>query len=258
MRPPKPQENKEQDLFRERLDNIINMKHELVVLAHGIDWGHLDAHFGQFFSKDGRPGISCRMMVGLHILKHTFALSDEEVCARWVENPYFQYFCGEAFFQHRFPIERSSMTHWRKRVGDEALNVLLQESLCVALRAKALKPQDLTKIMADTTVQEKAITFPTDSKLHYKAIERLGSIKRRGNKLTTELCACGQENFDYGAAVSSCQTDEKSLKGDEEASHLSGTDDSRCGEKSRRNERRTLGGFPESQANLSSENKRYP
>jgi IS5 family transposase len=178
MRPPKPQENREQDLFRERLDNIINMKHELVVLAHGIDWGHLDAHFGQFFSKDGRPGISCRMMVGLHILKHTFALSDEEVCARWVENPYFQYFCGETFFQHKFPIERSSMTHWRKRVGDEALNVLLQESLCVALRAKALKPQDLTKIMADTTVQEKAITFPTDSKLHYKAIERLGSIAK--------------------------------------------------------------------------------
>lgn len=174
MRPPKAQKNNQQDLFRQRLDSIINMRHELVLLSHGIEWDRLDTHFGQFFSDNGRPGILSRMMIGLHILKHTFALSDEEVCARWIENPYFQYFCGETFFQHDFPIERSSMTHWRKRVGDKALNMLLQESLYVALKAKALKPQDLTKITVDTTVQEKAITFPTDAKLHYKAIERLG------------------------------------------------------------------------------------
>ena len=178
MRPPKPEKNNQQELFRQRLDSIINMKHELVLLAHGIDWGRLDTHFSQFFSENGRPGIPSRMMIGLHILKHTFALSDEEVCARWIENPYFQYFCGETFFQHDFPIERSSMTHWRKRVGDEALSMLLQESLFVALKAKALKPQDLTKITVDTTVQEKAITFPTDAKLHYKAIERLGEIAK--------------------------------------------------------------------------------
>jgi len=174
MRPPKHQPNNQQELFRQRLDSIINMKHELVLLSHGIEWERLDNHFGKFFSQNVRPGIPSRMMIGLYILKHTFALSDEEVCARWVENPYFQYFCGETFFQHGFPIERSSMTHWRKRVRDESLSVLLQESLVVALKAKALKPQDLTKITVDTTVQEKGITFPTDSKLHYKAIERLG------------------------------------------------------------------------------------
>lgn len=178
MKPPKPEKNNQQDLFRQRLDSIINMRHELVILSHGIDWNRLDTHFGQFFSQNGRPGIPSRMMIGLHILKHTHALSDEEVCARWVENPYFQYFCGETFFQHDFPIERSFMTHWRKRVGDGALNVLLQESLFVALKAKALKPQDLTKITVDTTVQEKAITFPTDAKLHYKAIERLGELAK--------------------------------------------------------------------------------
>lgn len=178
MKPPKHQKNNQQDLFRQRLDSIINMRHELVLLSHGIDWDRLDIHFGQFFSQNGRPGIPSRMMIGLHILKHTYALSDEEVCARWVENPYFQYFCGETFFQHDFPIERSSMTHWRKRVGDEALNILLQESLFVALKTKALKPQDLTKITVDTTVQEKAITFPTDAKLHYKAIEKLGEVAK--------------------------------------------------------------------------------
>lgn len=178
MRPPKAQKNNQHDLFRQRLDNIINMKHELVLLSQAIEWERLDTHFGQFFSENGRPGIASRLMIGLHILKHTFALSDEQVCARWVENPYFQYFCGATFFQHDFPLERSSMTHWRKRVGDEALRVLLQESLFVALRAKALKPQDLTKVTVDTTVQEKAITFPTDSKLHYKAIERLAVMAK--------------------------------------------------------------------------------
>lgn len=79
MKPPKPEKNKSQDLFRQRLDNIINMRHELVILSHGIDWERLDTHFGQFFSENGRPGIPSRMMIGLHILKHTLALSDEEV-----------------------------------------------------------------------------------------------------------------------------------------------------------------------------------
>jgi transposase, IS5 family len=196
MRPPKPQKNNQQDLFRQRLDSIINMRHELVLLAHVIDWDRLDTHFGQFFSENGRPAIPSRMMIGLHILKHTFALSDEEVCARWVENPYFQYFCGETFFQHDFPIERSSMTHWRKRVGDESLDMLLQESLYVALNTKALKPQDLTKITVDTTVQEKAITFPTDAKLHYKAIERLGDIaKEHGIDLRQSYVRVAKESL---------------------------------------------------------------
>jgi len=196
MRPPKAQPNNQQDLFRHRLENIINMSHELVILAHGIDWERLDNHFGKFFSENGRPGIPSRMMIGLHILKHTFALSDEEVCAQWIENPYFQYFCGEIFFQHDFPIERSSMTHWRKRVGDEALKTLLQESLMLALRSKALKPQDLSRITVDTTVQEKAITFPTDAKLHYKAIEKLGeAAKENGIDLRQSYVRVAKETL---------------------------------------------------------------
>ena len=82
-------------------------------------------------------------MAGLAILKHTYDLSDEVLCERWVENPYFQYFCGEEFFQHRLPFDRSSLTRWRKRMGEERLQALLQESLSVATRTGAMKPSDL-------------------------------------------------------------------------------------------------------------------
>ena len=112
-------------------------------------------------------------MAGLAILKHLHDLSDEALCARWLENPYFQLFCGEEFFQHQLPFERSSLTRWRQRLGEERLLALLQESLSVATRTGAAKPADFTQVILDTTVQEKAITFPTDAKLMHRARERL-------------------------------------------------------------------------------------
>jgi transposase, IS5 family len=101
----------EQDLFRARLDQIINMNHELVRLAQAIDWPLLEERFGTVYSDGpGMPPLPTRLMAGLAILKHTFDLSDEALCARWVENPYFQYLCGETFFRHELPFDRSSMT----------------------------------------------------------------------------------------------------------------------------------------------------
>ena len=181
MYPPKYQENIQEDLFKVKLDSFINVKHELVRLAHQINWQELDKHFSTFYAHTGRPGNPTRLMIGLHILKHVYKLSDEEVCMRWSENPYFQYFCGELFFQHSFPHERSSMTHWRNRIGHQSLEKILQESLRVALKTDALKPQDLQKIVVDTTVQEKAITYPTTAKLHYKTIEHLNKIAAQEN-----------------------------------------------------------------------------
>ena len=108
-------------------------------------------------------------MAGLHILKYADNLSDEEVCARWVENPYYQYFCGEEFFRHDLPLDRSSMTRWRQRMGDDRLQALLQESLAVAVKTKAAKPSDFTRAVVDTTVQEKNVAFPTDAKLMHRA-----------------------------------------------------------------------------------------
>jgi IS5 family transposase len=99
-------------------------------------------------------------MAGLAILKHSYDLSDEGLCERWLENPYFQYFCGEEFFRHRLPFDRSSLTRWRQRLGAEKLQALLQESLAAAARTEAMKPSDLTRMVIDTTVQEKALAFP--------------------------------------------------------------------------------------------------
>ena len=180
MRPRERRESGEQDLFRSRLDQVINMDHALVKLARTIDWGFLEEKFGAVYADGaGRPPLPTRLMAGLAILKHTYNLSDEVVCELWIENPYYQYFCGEEFFQHRLPLDRSSMTHWRNRMGEERLQALLQESLAVATKTGAMKPGDLARVIVDTTVQPKNITFPTDAKLLNRAREKLVTLAKR-------------------------------------------------------------------------------
>ena len=113
MRPKKREATTEGDLFRARLDQIIDMKHELVQLGGKIDWAWIDGEIAPLYSDNGRPGIETRFVIGLLLLKHMFGLSDEGVCERWVYDPYFQHFTGEEFFQHSFPHERSDLSHWR-------------------------------------------------------------------------------------------------------------------------------------------------
>jgi IS5 family transposase len=123
-------------------------------------------------------------VAGLFILKHMHNLSDEALCDRWVENPYFQYFCGEAVFRHELPFDRSSLTRWRQRLGEEQIAALLQESLSVAHRSGAIETKDLERVVVDTTVQEKAIAHPTDARLIHRAIKKLVDLaKRKGVKL---------------------------------------------------------------------------
>ena len=178
MRPKQTRQSGSNDLFRARLDQIINMDHELIRLARKIDWEWIDAELADRFSAKGRPATETRFMVGLLILKHMFALSDEGICERWVYDPYFQYFTGEEFFQHVFPHERSGLTHWRGRIGDK-LDLLLQESLRVAHDTGALKMADLARVTVDTTVQPKNVTHPTDAKLMLKATLQLGALAKR-------------------------------------------------------------------------------
>jgi IS5 family transposase len=185
MQPRERRESGEQDLFRSRLDQVINMNHALVKLARTVDWRFLEEKFSAIY-KDGpgQPPLPTRLMAGLAILKHTYNLSDEVVCELWIENPYYQYFCGEEFFQHRLPLDRSSMSNWRHRMGEERLQALLQESLAVATRSDAMKPGDLARVIVDTTVQPKNITFPTDAKLLNRAREKLVKLAK---KLGVEL-----------------------------------------------------------------------
>jgi IS5 family transposase len=179
MRPRERRDRGEQDLFRSRLDQIIDLDHGLVKLARAIDWGFLEERFGAVYEDGpGQPPLPTRLMAGLAILKHMHDLSDEALCARWVENPYFQYFCGEVFFQHRLVLDRSSLTRWRQRMGEERLQALLQESLSVAHKTGALSSRDLERVAVDTTVQPKNVAFPTDARLMHKAIVMLGRLAR--------------------------------------------------------------------------------
>lgn len=130
MRPKERGDSGQTDLLfvRSRLDAIIDMGHPLVKLSRTIDWSFLEQRFGAVYEdKPGRPPLPTRLMAGLAILKHTYDLSDEVLCERWVENPYYQLFCGEDFFQHRLVFDRSSLTRWRQRMGEEKLQALLQE-----------------------------------------------------------------------------------------------------------------------------------
>ena len=185
MRAKERRDTGQADLLRSRLDVIIDMGHALVKLARTIDWSFLEQRFGAVYEdRPGRPPLPTRLMAGLAILKHTYDLSDEVLCERWVENPYYQFFCGEEFFQHRLVFDRSSLTRWRQRMGEERLQALLQESLSVATRTEAIKPSDLNRVIVDTTVQPKNVMFPTDARLLNRAREILVRLaKGAGIKL---------------------------------------------------------------------------
>lgn len=178
----KPRDDRQRDLLRPALEAIIYHGHPLVRLAREIDWGFLDGRFASVCTPGmGQPPLPTRLVAGLFILKHMHDLSDEVLCARWLENPYYQFFCGELSFCHRLPFERSSLTHWRQRLGEEQLVALIQESLSVAHKTGALATRDLERVVVDTTVQPKAIAHPTDARLCHRAIEKLVDLARRND-----------------------------------------------------------------------------
>jgi len=183
MKPKKP--TSQRQLFGAHLSELLNPEHPLYVLTERIDWQQFDAAIDDCYAEElGRPGVSTRLMVGLMYLKHAFNESDESVIARWVENPYWQFFCGCQYMQHALPIDPSMMSKWRKRVGAERLEKLLQMTIHTALAMKAIKPQEMAKVNVDTTVQEKAIAFPTDARLYHKMRD---ALVRRAKQLNIPL-----------------------------------------------------------------------
>ena len=178
MKPRKPPPEQD-DLLRARLVEMIDMRHELVKLAPLIDWEVFEREWDGFFpSHTGRPATLTRLVAGLLYLQHAYALSDEAVVARWAENPYWQHFCGETFFQHRLPLDPSSLTRWRKRIGEEGVEWLLTQTIAAGKRAGVVKGNDLKKVTVDTTVMEKNIAHPTDARLYETARRKLVGVAR--------------------------------------------------------------------------------
>lgn len=180
MRPRERRDSGQGDLLRSRLDQIIDLNHPLVALAGKVDWAFLERTFGEAYTDGpGQPPLPTRLMAGLTILKYTHDLSDEVLCERWVENPYYQFLCGEEFFQHKLVLDRSSLTRWRQRMGEEKIKALLQESLSIAVKTEAIKPSELSEVIIDTTVEPKNVMFPTDARLLNRAREILVRLARK-------------------------------------------------------------------------------
>ncbi len=176
----RPRDERQKDLLKPALDQIIDLGHPMVRLAGLIDWHFLHTRFSSVcIPGAGQPPLPSRLVAGLFILKHMHNLSDEVLCARWVENPYYQYFCGELSFCHKLPFDRSSLTRWRQRLGEEQLVALIQESLSVAPKTGAIETKDLERVVVDTTVQPKAVAHPTDARLMRRAIVKLVALARR-------------------------------------------------------------------------------
>jgi IS5 family transposase len=182
------------DLYRSQLISILNLCHELCRMSEIIDWSKFDNEFGKFFpSTTGCPATATRLIVGLFYLKHAFKLSDEELVARWIENPYWQYFCGEQYLQHKFPVHPSSLSKWRKRLEESGCELMLQEMIKVGLKTETIKKNDLKEVIVDTTVQEKAVTYPTDAKLYQRGREQLVKLaKQRGLTLRQSYTRLGK------------------------------------------------------------------
>jgi transposase, IS5 family len=191
----------EVDLFRQELVNLIDMRHELVALASKIDWAALEAKFGGLYAAGvGRPGHPIRLMVGLQLLKYLRDVSDEQIVATWVENPYWQYFCGEQYLRHDLPIDPSLMTGFRNRIGSSGCEFILALTVQTGLATRTVAAASLAVVNVDTTVQDKAVAFPTDAKLLNKA--RISVVKLAGKigiELRQPYTFKGQEAFSQAA-----------------------------------------------------------
>lgn len=179
------------------LEKQLNRQHPLFQLANALDWEWFEQEFGrQMKAVGGRPPLPTRLLVGLHYLKAMYDESDESVVSKWVENPYWQYFCGEEHFQHEFPCHPTSLVKWRKQVGPEGVEKLLQQVLQSAIRVRALVPREVKRVTVDTTVQEKAIAFPTDAGLYHKARKTLvKAAHKRGINLRQSYARVGKRAF---------------------------------------------------------------
>ena len=179
------------DFFRSRIDHMIDLRHPLAVLASRMPWQEIEARVAQVFSRRGRAGVAMpdldlfgeqvqraavpsnagrprvplRIMIALLYLKHAFNESDEGVVERWGETPTWQFFSGQAYFEHHRPCDATTLIKFRQLLGEEGVEELLAQTINVAVELKLIKPQELARVIVDSTAQHKAIAHPTDSRL---------------------------------------------------------------------------------------------
>ena len=218
---PKPTASASQsDLFKVELISIISLQHPLVKLAALIPWDDFERQLQPTYAPTtGAPGISTRLMAALHILKFQHDLSDDDVVAAWVENPYWQFFSGMQFFSHRAPIDPSSMTRWRSRLGASGAESMLKGILETGLKINAIKPSDFERINVDTTVQTKAIRYPSDARLCDRVRERLVKVARKeGLKIKQSYTRVGkrlvmkQSRYAHARQMKRAQACQRKLK----------------------------------------------
>jgi transposase, IS5 family len=166
-------------LFQTRLSSQLNPSHELYQLSKLIDWNEYEKEFASLFvEKVGAPAKPVRLIVGILMLQHMNGYSDEGAVNEWVENPYWQFFCGYDYLQWHKPIDASSLPRWRKRLGSNGIEKIFQGTIKAALKSGAITSKSLSRVIVDTTVMEKNITFPTDSKLYFRGIKTVVRIAK--------------------------------------------------------------------------------
>lgn len=166
--------NNQPSLFQSPLTDMLDMNDPLIALSHEIDWTVFDESFKKYYTLDnGRPGKPIRLMVGLLLLKQIENLSDENVVLQWKRNPYYQYFCGFNEYQPLMPCHETELVKFRQRIGKEGAELIFNMS--VRLHGKAAEEK---QVIADTTVQENNVTYPTDGKMAIKIINFLHKIAK--------------------------------------------------------------------------------
>jgi len=209
------------DFFRARIDAMINLNDPLAVLAQRLPWAQIEASLAAKFERQerasqilegrdmfgptlvlegagtsnaGRPKLPIRLMASLLYLKHSFNLSDEELVVRWSENVLWQFFSGMDYYEHRLPCDPTQIGRFRRDLGEEGMEHLLKATIDTAVTIKAVKPKDLERVIVDTTVQEKAIAHPVDSRLLEIARHKVVSAaKRAGIQLKQTFAKEGKE-----------------------------------------------------------------
>jgi IS5 family transposase len=176
-------DHSQDDLFLSRLSSQLNPKHPMLILMNQIDWCLIEDKWEAYFreTKVGRKAKPARLIAGLLILQHVYALSDEQVVDQWTSNPYFQHFCGYDYLEWEAPIHPTSLTRWRQRIGEEGVLELLKQTVMVGFKMGVIYEKSVQNVIVDTTVQEKNIAHPSDAKLMDRARSRLvGLCKKAG------------------------------------------------------------------------------